>query len=104
MRFTMLQLLKILRSDSQGKEITDADILKWVNRKVKSTGRTSHIESFKAWTEASSIPRALVSIILRLPRLKFTIVTLGKDGCIMLEKCVDDGKNTFPPLVLALSS
>ncbi|KAH1239394.1 Fimbrin-5 [Glycine max] len=90
MRFTMLQLLKILRSDSQGKEITDADILKWVNRKVKSTGRTSQIESFKAWTEASSIPRALVSIILRLPRLKFTIVTLGKDGCIMLEKCVDD--------------
>ncbi|KAG5138301.1 hypothetical protein JHK82_023032 [Glycine max] len=104
MRFTMLQLLKILRSDSQGKEITDADILKWVNRKVKSTGRTSQIESFKAWTEASSIPRALVSIILRLPRLKFTIVTLRKDGCIMLEKCVDDGKNTFPPLVLALSS
>ncbi|KAL5149098.1 Ribokinase [Glycine soja] len=43
-----------------------------------------------AWTEASSIPRALVSIILRLPRLKFAIVTLGKDGCIMLEKCVDD--------------
>ncbi|KAG4976825.1 hypothetical protein JHK86_036299 [Glycine max] len=44
----------------------------------------------QAWTEASSIPRALVSIILRLPRLKFAIVTLGKDGCIMLEKCVDD--------------
>ncbi|KAG4982013.1 hypothetical protein AAZX31_10G039400 [Glycine max] len=44
----------------------------------------------RAWTEASSIPRALVSIILRLPRLKFAIVTLGKDGCIMLERCVDD--------------
>ncbi|XP_028245849.1 fimbrin-5-like isoform X3 [Glycine soja] len=98
MRFTMLQLLKILRSDSQGKEITDADILKWVNRKVKSTGRTSQIESFKAWTEASSIPRALVSIILRLPRLKFTIVTLGKDGCIMLEKCVDDAVLVSPEI------
>lgn len=48
----------------------------------------------QAWTEASSIPRALVAIILRLPRLKFAIVTLGKEGCIMLEKCVDDGKNT----------
>ncbi|TKY57358.1 Fimbrin-1 protein [Spatholobus suberectus] len=47
MRFTMLQLLKNLRSHSQGKEISDADILKWANRKVKSTGRTSHIESFK---------------------------------------------------------
>ncbi|XP_045827003.1 ribokinase-like isoform X1 [Trifolium pratense] len=43
----------------------------------------------QAWTEASSIPRALVSIILRLPRLKFVIATLGKDGCIMLEKCAD---------------
>ncbi|KAK7393337.1 hypothetical protein VNO78_21890 [Psophocarpus tetragonolobus] len=44
----------------------------------------------QAWTEESSIPRALVSIILRLPRLKFAIVTLGKDGCIMLENCVND--------------
>ncbi|XP_027330249.1 fimbrin-1-like [Abrus precatorius] len=47
MRFTILQLLKNLRNHSQGKEISDADILKWANRKVKSTGRTSHIESFK---------------------------------------------------------
>lgn len=47
MRFNMLQLLKNLRSRTQGKEITDADILNWANRKVKSTGRTSKIESFK---------------------------------------------------------
>ncbi|CAK7349072.1 unnamed protein product [Dovyalis caffra] len=50
MRFTMLQLLKNLRSHSshsQGKEITDADILKWANRKVKKAGRTSQMESFK---------------------------------------------------------
>lgn len=47
MRFTMLQLLKNLRSHSQGKEVRDADILKWANRKVKSIGRTSHIDSFK---------------------------------------------------------
>ena len=47
MRFNMLQLLKNLRSHSQGKEMTDADILKWANMKVKSTGRTSHVESFK---------------------------------------------------------
>ncbi|CAI8586932.1 unnamed protein product [Vicia faba] len=47
MRFTMLQLLKNLRSHSQGKEISDADILKWANRKVNSIGRTSHIQSFK---------------------------------------------------------
>ncbi|KAG2713805.1 hypothetical protein I3760_04G192700 [Carya illinoinensis] len=50
MRFTMLQLLKNLRSHSQGKEgkeITDADILKWANNKVKKAGRTSQMESFK---------------------------------------------------------
>ncbi|GAU25087.1 hypothetical protein TSUD_257810, partial [Trifolium subterraneum] len=47
MRFTMLQLLRNLRSHSQGKEISDADILKWANRKVNSIGRTSQIQSFK---------------------------------------------------------
>ncbi|CAK9133394.1 unnamed protein product [Ilex paraguariensis] len=47
MRFSMLQLLKNLRSHSQGKEITDADILYWANNKVKSSGRTSQMESFK---------------------------------------------------------
>ncbi|GAB2227657.1 hypothetical protein Droror1_Dr00009484 [Drosera rotundifolia] len=40
----------------------------------------------QAWTEAPSIPTALVSILLRLPALKFVIVTLGEDGCIMLER------------------
>ncbi|CAI9090126.1 OLC1v1024822C1 [Oldenlandia corymbosa var. corymbosa] len=47
MRFTMLQLLKNLRSFSQGKEITDADILNWANNKVKQAGRKSRMESFK---------------------------------------------------------
>ncbi|KAI3754107.1 hypothetical protein L2E82_26254 [Cichorium intybus] len=44
MRFNMLQLLKNLRSRSNGKEITDSDILKWANKKVKTT---SQMESFK---------------------------------------------------------
>ncbi|XP_019429598.1 PREDICTED: ribokinase-like isoform X4 [Lupinus angustifolius] len=43
----------------------------------------------QAWTEASTIPQALVSILLRLPNIKFVIVTLGKDGCLMLERSVD---------------
>ncbi|KAF3649606.1 putative receptor-like serine/threonine-protein kinase ALE2-like [Capsicum annuum] len=38
------------------------------------------------WTEASSIPGALLSMLLRLPKVKFVIVTLGKDGCIMLQR------------------
>lgn len=47
MRFNILQLLKNLRCHSQGKEMTDADILNWVNSKVKRAGRTSQMESFK---------------------------------------------------------
>ncbi|CAK9168591.1 unnamed protein product [Ilex paraguariensis] len=47
MRFNMLQLLKNLRSRFQGKEITDTNILDWANKKVKSTGRNSQMESFK---------------------------------------------------------
>ncbi|ONI18252.1 hypothetical protein PRUPE_3G205200 [Prunus persica] len=50
MRFSMLQLLKNLRLHSQGKagkEITDADILNWANKKVKKAGRTSQMDSFK---------------------------------------------------------
>ena len=43
----MLQLLKNLRFHAQGKEVTDADILKWANNKVKHTGRTSKMENFK---------------------------------------------------------
>ncbi|KAI8560343.1 hypothetical protein RHMOL_Rhmol04G0248100 [Rhododendron molle] len=40
-------LYENLRSRSQGKEFTDADILNWANKKVKITGRTSHMDSFK---------------------------------------------------------
>ncbi|CAL9117207.1 unnamed protein product [Musa textilis] len=47
MRFNILQLLKNLRFHSQGKEISDSDILNWANNKVKDSGRTSQIESFK---------------------------------------------------------
>ncbi|KAH1227526.1 Ketohexokinase [Glycine max] len=42
-----------------------------------------------SWTKASTVPQALVSMLLRLPNIKFVIVTLGKDGCIMLERSVD---------------
>lgn len=47
MRFNILQLLKNLRFHSKSKEMTDTDILKWANTKVKSTGRTSQMESFR---------------------------------------------------------
>ncbi|KAL4369824.1 hypothetical protein AHAS_Ahas06G0004400 [Arachis hypogaea] len=45
----------------------------------------------QVWAGATTIPKALVSMVLRLPKVKFVIVTLGKDGCIMLERSVDEG-------------
>ncbi|XP_002268232.3 uncharacterized protein LOC100241187 isoform X2 [Vitis vinifera] len=46
------------------------------------------------WTEAPSIASALVSMLLRLPKLKFVIVTLGEDGCIMLERSLNESPAT----------
>ncbi|KAK1290253.1 putative fructokinase-3 [Acorus calamus] len=45
----------------------------------------------QAWTSAQSIPSALVSMLLRLPNAKFVVVTLGENGCIMLERSLDEG-------------
>ncbi|KAL3725171.1 hypothetical protein ACJRO7_030223 [Eucalyptus globulus] len=44
----------------------------------------------QAWTEASSLPSALISMLLRLPKLKFAIVTLGEHGCLMLERSSEE--------------
>lgn len=44
----------------------------------------------QAWTGASSIPVALVSMLSRLPNIKFVIVTLGEKGCLMLERSSTD--------------
>ncbi|KAK4272973.1 hypothetical protein QN277_021457 [Acacia crassicarpa] len=47
----------------------------------------------QAWTQAPSIPSALVSVLLRLPNIKFVIVTLGEDGCIMLERSITESSD-----------
>ncbi|PAN36106.1 hypothetical protein PAHAL_6G257800 [Panicum hallii] len=44
----------------------------------------------QAWTGASSLPVALVSMLSRLPKIKFVIVTLGEKGCLMLERSMTD--------------
>ncbi|KAJ8899170.1 hypothetical protein K2173_011957 [Erythroxylum novogranatense] len=44
----------------------------------------------QAWTEAPTIASALVSILLRLPKMKFVVVTLGEDGCLMLERSIEE--------------
>ncbi|KAF8388317.1 hypothetical protein HHK36_026983 [Tetracentron sinense] len=51
---------------------------------------TALVVAQEAWTEAPSIPSALVSMLLRLPNIKFVIVTLGEDGCIMLDRSVNE--------------
>ncbi|CAL5189458.1 unnamed protein product [Lathyrus oleraceus] len=43
-----------------------------------------------AWTQAPSIPSALVSMLIRLPNVKFVIMTLGEDGCLMLERSTNE--------------
>ncbi|MED6125070.1 hypothetical protein PIB30_065038 [Stylosanthes scabra] len=48
----------------------------------------------KAWTHASSIPSALVHMLLKLPNIKFVIVTLGEDGCLMLERSAKEDADT----------
>lgn len=40
----------------------------------------------QSWASASSITSALMSLLLQFPRTKFVIVTLGCNGCIMLER------------------
>ncbi|RYR03071.1 hypothetical protein Ahy_B06g081903 isoform C [Arachis hypogaea] len=52
---------------------------------------TALVVAHEVWAGATTIPKALVSMVLRLPKVKFVIVTLGKDGCIMLERSVDEG-------------
>nr|XP_043610658.1 ribokinase-like isoform X3 [Erigeron canadensis] len=42
----------------------------------------------QAWSNAPTVPSALVSMLLRLPKVKFVIVTLGSDGCMMLERSI----------------
>lgn len=38
------------------------------------------------WTSISSIPSALLEILLQYPHARFVIVTLGENGCMMLER------------------
>ncbi|KAL0418596.1 UNVERIFIED_CONTAM: Myosin-8 [Sesamum radiatum] len=45
----------------------------------------------QAWTGAPSLPSALVSMVLKLPNIKFVVVTLGEDGCVMLERSSEKG-------------
>lgn len=60
----MLQLLKSLRSRTRGKDMTDADILSWANRKVRTMGRKSQIESFKVHLSLYQLQNSTLSTIV----------------------------------------
>uniref|UniRef100_A0A7N0SYH4 Carbohydrate kinase PfkB domain-containing protein n=1 Tax=Kalanchoe fedtschenkoi TaxID=63787 RepID=A0A7N0SYH4_KALFE len=42
------------------------------------------------WTGAPSVSNALVAMLVAFPRLKFAMVTLGENGCVMLERVTDE--------------
>ncbi|KAB5521190.1 hypothetical protein DKX38_025509 [Salix brachista] len=84
MRYNMLQLLKNLRSHSQGKEITDADILKWANNKIKHTGRTSKIMNFKDQSLSSGIFFLELLSAVEPRVVNWNLVTKGESGVVVL--------------------
>ncbi|KAK9142385.1 hypothetical protein Syun_011785 [Stephania yunnanensis] len=87
MRFNMLQLLKNLRfhSQSQGKEMTDADILNWANNKVKSTGRNSQMDSFKDKSLSDGVFFLELLSAMEPRVVNWSVVTKGEDDMLLLE-------------------
>ncbi|OAY67336.1 Ribokinase [Ananas comosus] len=65
-------------------------ILVDAERKREGLDDLLNLASYVAWTSAQSTPSALVSLLLRLPNIKFVIITLGEKGCIMLERSIID--------------
>ncbi|CAM8990596.1 unnamed protein product [Rhodiola kirilowii] len=78
MRYNMLQLLENLRSHSNKKEITDADILKWANSKVKDSGGQSHIKSFKDKNMSDGIFFLELLCAVEPRSVNWSLVTKGK--------------------------
>ncbi|XP_020083168.1 fimbrin-4-like isoform X1 [Ananas comosus] len=79
MRFNILQLLKNLRFHSQEKEISDADILNWANSKVKASGKTSQIESFKDRNLSNGIFFLELLSAVEARVVNWKLVTKGED-------------------------
>ncbi|KAL6635028.1 hypothetical protein ACP70R_027699 [Stipagrostis hirtigluma subsp. patula] len=83
MRFNILQLLNKLRfhsQGSQGKEITDADILNWANGKVKASGRTSRMESFKDKSLSNGLFFLELLSAVQPRVVNWKVVTKGEDA------------------------
>ncbi|KAJ6886350.1 hypothetical protein NC651_026902 [Populus alba x Populus x berolinensis] len=61
-----------------GKEITDADILKWAKNKIKQTGRTSKIENFKDKSFSSGILFLEILCVVEPRVVNWNLVTKGE--------------------------
>ncbi|KAG6481792.1 fimbrin-5-like [Zingiber officinale] len=79
MRFNMLQLLNNLRFHYQGKEISDSDILNWANNKVKESGRSSQMESFKDKNLATGIFFLELLSAVQPRMVSWNLVTKGEN-------------------------
>ncbi|XP_038972766.1 fimbrin-5-like isoform X1 [Phoenix dactylifera] len=79
MRSNILQLLKNLRCHSQGKEVSDADILSWANNKVKKSGKTSQMESFKDKSLSNGIFFLELLSAVKPRVVNWKLVTKGED-------------------------
>ncbi|KAK9088036.1 hypothetical protein Syun_030430 [Stephania yunnanensis] len=77
MRYNILQLLKNLRFHS-AKEITDGDILQWANTKVRDSGRTSRMYSFKDKSLADGIFFLELLSAVEPRIVNWSLVTNGK--------------------------
>ncbi|KAI7983224.1 Fimbrin-2 [Camellia lanceoleosa] len=79
MRYNMLQLLKILRFHSHGKELTDADILEWANSKVRNSGSQSRMASFKDKSLSNGILFLELLSAVEPRAVNWSLVTKGEN-------------------------
>ncbi|ONK69248.1 uncharacterized protein A4U43_C05F20870 [Asparagus officinalis] len=98
MRSNILKLLKNLRGHSLGKEITDVDILNWANRKVKKSGRTSQMDSFKDRNLSNGIFFLELLSAVKPRVVNWKLVTKGEDASIMYWSLQNQpADNSAPP-------
>lgn len=81
MRHNILQLLNNLRGrHSQGKEMTDADIISWANNKVKKYGKGSRMDSFKDRNLSTGIFFLDLLSAVKPRVVNWKLVAKGEDG------------------------
>ncbi|GMI79418.1 hypothetical protein like AT5G55400 [Hibiscus trionum] len=78
MRYNMIQVLKNLRSRSQGKEISESYIIAWANRKVRRTGSSRQIENFKDKSLSSGLFFLELLSAMRPRVVNWNLVTEGE--------------------------